>query len=185
MLFLLAPLFRSSGLRTLTFDGGRHIGIVQFAKFVFEGFFESALSVVGGNSLFGIGLGLLHRAGPEDGRPHLSQRVLFNQLLELLRVGLLCLVQEHVHVKHQRKGHSLIKLLALPRPIVQRESLQLQGQNLWQTVQTITFLCSHLVAAARALVRIVPLECSRAEVLKEGLFDGLIGRRLFKLVHNG
>ena len=87
-----------------------------------------------------------------------------------------------VHIEQKREGDSLVELLPLPRPEVEGEPLQLQRQNLGQTIQPVAFLCRDLVAAARALVRVVAFQSRRAQVLEEGLLDGLVCLALLELV---
>ena len=78
---------------------------------------------------------------------HILERVLVNELLELLLVVLLLLVEEVVHVEHEGERHSTVQFLALPSRVVQGESLQLEGKDFRQSVKTVTFGRPDLVAA--------------------------------------
>ena len=134
MLFPLSLCSLCTGLCTLAFHSRCQVSIPSLVQLVFQLLLESALGVVGAYTLFGIRLSLFDHALPKSGRTHIFERVLFDQLLELLGIALLGLVQEVVHVEQQWEADSLVELLPLPGSVVEGEALQLQGQDLRQTI---------------------------------------------------
>ena len=125
MLFSLPLGLFSPGLGSRPFDSWRDAGVIQLAQFILELLLISPLSIVRLDPLPDIRLGLLDGIDFETGWTDVLQGILANQVFELLRVALLSLVQKVIHVEDQREGHPLIQLLALPRPIIQRETRKL------------------------------------------------------------
>ena len=123
-----------TSLCTLSFHSRSQVSVPCLVQLVFQLLFISALRVIYAYTLFGICLRLFDNALPEGGRSDVFERVLLDELLELLWIALLGLVQEVVHVEQQWEADSLVELLPLPGSVVEGEALQLQGQDLRQTI---------------------------------------------------
>ena len=134
MLFPLSLRSLCTRLRTLAFHSRCQVSVPCLVQLVFQLLFISALRVIYAYTLFGICLRLFDNALPEGGRSDVFERVLLNQLLELFGIALLGLVQEVVHVEQQWEADSLVELLPLPGAVIEGEALQLQGQDLRQTI---------------------------------------------------
>ena len=134
MLFPLSLCSLCTRLCTLAFHSRSQVSVPCLVQLVFQLLFISALRVIYAYTLFGICLRLFDNALPEGGRSDVFERVLLNQLLELFGIALLGLVQEVVHVEQQWEADSLVELLPLPGAVIEGEALQLQGQDLRQTI---------------------------------------------------
>ena len=134
MLFPLSLCSLCTRLCTLAFHSRCQVIVTRLVQLVFQLLLKSALCIVSAYTLFCICLSLFNHALPEGGRTDVFERVLFNKLLELLGIALLGLVQEVVHVEQEWEADSLVELLPLPGSVVEGEALQLQGQDLRQTI---------------------------------------------------